>query len=620
MVVPALAPVRPRAVSPRTGDALLIEDELRELFDRQAVGIVEITGWAGSGKTTTLQHLAAVFEEKRALFLDEPSPEQFVSSKTVPWTVFSAAQGGWRTAVTATYALAPWSEDECIEYLLAVHKERCRAVMSRLRSSDGVALLQGNPQLLRLALDSLARDESLGSISSALLCALDELAVDGRSPAALEQGSIGALLGASSWQATMAEWRERTPASVMAIVRHRPMQLALAVRKVMRMLEAGVCPQVLGSRCPRDLVIGVAAETGRLPNVIQLLRKQLSGDPARHAMAASILHAAGANWQPPGGHLDLQGAYLPGVAWSGLSMPETVLAGADLSGANLREINLAECQADHANLSGADLSDAELYRFNADSANFAGAKLANAHMRYCLLTKANLDRANLHGADLRNVWLVGASLTDACLRGANLWKANLSDALIDGADFARANLEKATLSGVNLHTAGFTNARFKRANLQNCNLEGMQLARADFRRADLRSALLTGSSMPNARFDRACLAGAGLAEIDWEGACLRGADLRGASFHLGSSRCGLVGSPIACEGSRTGFYTDDFTEQDFKAPEEIRKANLCGADLRGARIDDVDFYLVDVRGAIYNRKQEDHLRRCGAILKTRRAK
>ena len=56
-------------------------------------------------------------------------------------------------------------------------------------------------------------------------------------------------------------------------------------------------------------------------------------------------------------------------------------------------------------------------------------------------------------------------------------------------------------------------------------------------------------------------------------------------------------SYLASEGTRTGFYTDDSYEQDFKAPEEIRKANLCHADLRGAEIEKVDFYLVDLRGA-----------------------
>ena len=120
--------------------------------------------------------------------------------------------------------------------------------------------------------------------------------------------------------------------------------------------------------------------------------------------------------------------------------------------------------------------------------------------------------------------------------------------------------------------------------------------------------------MPGARFDRADLRNTRLADVDWEGADLRGADLRGATFHMGSSRSGLVGSPLACEGSKTGFYTDDYDEQTYKAPEEIRKANLCGADLRGANLEGVDFYLVDLRGAQFDADQELHLRRCGAIL------
>ena len=83
---------------------------------------------------------------------------------------------------------------------------------------------------------------------------------------------------------------------------------------------------------------------------------------------------------------------------------------------------------------------------------------------------------------------------------------------------------------------------------------------------------------------------------------------------LGSARSGLVFSPLACEGSRTGFYTDDYEDQHFKRPEEIRKANLRGADLRGAKIIGVDFYLVDLRDAQFDDEAREHLMRCGAIL------
>jgi hypothetical protein len=83
---------------------------------------------------------------------------------------------------------------------------------------------------------------------------------------------------------------------------------------------------------------------------------------------------------------------------------------------------------------------------------------------------------------------------------------------------------------------------------------------------------------------------------------------------MGSSRSGLVGSPYPGHGTRTGFYTDTYDDRYHKPPEEIRKANLRGADLRGANIEGVDFYLVDLRDALYDDGQALHFRRCDAIL------
>ena len=199
----------------------------------------------------------------------------------------------------------------------------------------------------------------------------------------------------------------------------------------------------------------------------------------------------------------------------------------------------------------------------------------------------------------------------------DLAEARLIGAKLTEADFTGANLSWAYLNGLELRRATFTGAQFAHVSANLCDLEYMRLPGANFERAMLCGTLLTGSQMPDACFRFANLTEAGLADIERERADLRDADLRRCTFHLGSSRSGLVNSPIASGGSRTGFYTDEYHEQDFKAPEEIRKANLCGADLRGAIIDNVDFYLVDLRGARYTAEQEAHFRRCRAILETR---
>jgi uncharacterized protein YjbI with pentapeptide repeats len=145
----------------------------------------------------------------------------------------------------------------------------------------------------------------------------------------------------------------------------------------------------------------------------------------------------------------------------------------------------------------------------------------------------------------------------------------------------------------------------------------MHLDGLNFTNARFDGSLLTGSSMVRADLSGASLRNTGLADVEWPGACLRDVDFREATFHMGSSRSGLVDSVIASEGTRTGFYTDDYSEQDFKAPEEIRKANLRFCNLRGALVEGADFYLVDLRGALYDERQAGHFRRCGAILEDR---
>ena len=80
------------------------------------------------------------------------------------------------------------------------------------------------------------------------------------------------------------------------------------------------------------------------------------------------------------------------------------------------------------------------------------------------------------------------------------------------------------------------------------------------------------------------------------------------------TRCGIVGSTYPSHGTRTGFYTDDYDDQHYRRPEDIRKASLQGCDLRGALVFDADFYLVDLRDAKYDEAQKKHFQSFGAIL------
>jgi hypothetical protein len=62
MIEPRRALVRPRVISPITGEALLLEDAALDAARRSPGGVpIQITGGFGADKTTALHHLQAVF-------------------------------------------------------------------------------------------------------------------------------------------------------------------------------------------------------------------------------------------------------------------------------------------------------------------------------------------------------------------------------------------------------------------------------------------------------------------------------------------------------------------------------------------------------------------------------
>ncbi len=559
MVGPQRAAVVPRVLSEISGDAFALEEVLLPHLGR--TGAIAILGPVGSGKTTALAHLAAVLPGRLALFDGDANLAEVLDAAAKGLVVY-ARDRIHPIPHLATLLLAPWGKDEALEYMMAVHRAACAEVMPRLAADRDLGMLGDIPELWCAVLDRMAA------------------------------GRCG-VADALAEIATRAAAGDRTCRHPVVRILRRAHAVALDVRS-----GPGEWP-TLGVRQEPEVIREAARLLQGATEATEALSRLCDGPKdGRQPMAASLLLALCPEWRPRGVPL-LERAYLRGARWRAVELREAVLRVADLA--------------------GADLDAAVFDRANATRASFRGARLRGASFRDARLLGADLRNADLAGAVLARARLIQADLRQASLPGADLAEATLLNAQIEGADLSGANLSGARFWGLDLRTVRIEGANFSAAHLENCHLDGMRLRGARFDHAHLELAFLTGSVMPKACFRDAKLNGVKVADVSWEGADLRGADLRGAIFHMGSSRGGLVDSVIASEGSRTGFYTDEYEEQHFKAPEEIRKANLRGADLRGANVLGTDFYLVDLREALYDDVQEAHFRRCRAILRTKGA-
>ncbi|MBI1853219.1 MAG: pentapeptide repeat-containing protein [Planctomycetes bacterium] len=612
----------------RDGDETdLLEDVVAELLADRSCRAIAIIGGVGSGKTTALEHLAAVFADEGGVRLvDDPElPEDFSApNETV---IVIADRQEWRLDGQTVLTLAGWSRDECIEYLLAVHRARCASVMARLPVIDAVG--RESPTLWRLILDALAADDSLTDATSALCRCIDAAYPEPQVREAVQLLAFAVLTGSEKPEAARLRLADLVSADEgIRLALQLAAQLVLATDHLVRELRLGRVCSVLCEALPVDLIRSCAAAIEADHAVLARLRSVLDASWMKslvvgnvrlsQSMAASILVATPSGWIPPPDCVPrLFGAHLDGVEW-----PRAQLTAVDARNADLSRANLFEATLDKADLRGANLTRARLHGASLRNATFADGNLTRADLSFVRAQAASFESACLAGANLEGALLRGATFQCADLRGARLWRstleaAKLEGARIDDADFFAAHLEAARLLGQDLRCASFRGAVMIGADLTGCRLDAMILLGSSLSHANLTLATLTSTNLTHADLHNATLLEAKMADVNLERANLRGADLRNVTFHMGSSRSGLVGSPIASEGSRTGFYTDEHEEQHFRAPEDIRKANLRGADLTGAKIDGTDFYLVDLRDAIYEPWQEEIFRLSGAILGSR---
>jgi uncharacterized protein YjbI with pentapeptide repeats len=556
--------VRPRVRTEARGAASLLEDLLTPFFDSGRPALVQLFGPAGSGKTEALACLKERFAGQPLVVRDEPPPRRLIVLDP-PWVVVYTGRAA-DPDILLSWQMAPWTDDDCVEFVLANFRQRARSVLGRYMACAERGALGGLPALCATALEDLAADESLADLPTLFRRRLYPLFTE---PGAYREASDQALLLLQDGSGPV--WT--MPGHPVGRLLHHPYLVSLMAQDRFVERLAGNDITCL-RRLPLALRQAAAPLVRTSPQAMATLQAALLHVPYQPA-AVALLLAADPKWHPGSQPLKyLQGRPLGGVQWRG----------AVLTGADLRQVTMG----------GADLSGA-----SAQQADFEGADL----------TGANCVRASMNGASFME-----ANLSLARFEGANLASASFSRTTLSDTDFSDARLDEASFAHCDLRSAVLHRGSLQQARLRSCNLEFLNVDRPDFHDATFNDCCLTGSRFHHAQLREASFVNCGLADVQWENADLRDADFAGSTFHMGSTRSGLVNSVIASEGTRTGFYTDDYGDQDYRPAEEIRKANLCGADLRGAAVENTDFYLVDLRGATYSEEQAAHFARCGAIL------
>ena len=151
-------------ISPETGESLPLDDFIATLIEGRESGAIRLVGGAGSGKTTALRHLASLVPPHlKVSFLDEPSPGAIdTAARSRGWVVYTSHSRSSPGDRASNLQLAPWGEDEWIEYLLATDRRLCSSVMARLAAAKpAAAMLGGSPELWRLVLDRMMENPSI---------------------------------------------------------------------------------------------------------------------------------------------------------------------------------------------------------------------------------------------------------------------------------------------------------------------------------------------------------------------------------------------------------------------------------------------------------------------------
>ena len=123
--------MRPRVLqaSVRGSLPVLLEELVAERLAGGARGRLVIIGPPGSGRTTALRHLAQCLGPRNDLVLSDDDVPGDESTRTLEALI--VCTGGSARPPADVWQMAPWSDDDLIEYLMARHRYASSAVFAR---------------------------------------------------------------------------------------------------------------------------------------------------------------------------------------------------------------------------------------------------------------------------------------------------------------------------------------------------------------------------------------------------------------------------------------------------------------------------------------------------------
>lgn len=615
------AVVRPRVMA-SDGETRLLDDIVEEQLRKGRSQHIVIQGARGSGKSFAIQYIAERFATEVnsgmirlmdvASVRDKAKEATDSNAQNVPLLTLIAARAHDCPNATV-YQLAAWDQDDVIEYVLHRFPEQSALLLNRTK--DG-AFLEGLPELWVLVLEELAANRLLPCVESAVWAILHEVFCTGTALTDAGQMAWDDFQSGKLSEHDSVE-TDSPKSSQDRLTKLYPVQCLLAAEYFCSKLRTRGGTSILNVPIPEDLLPIIARRLRNNASVISDLAALLvpHSDATLHSSAVTLLLAIDPSWRPSNAmtRMNLNRAILDGAHWSEVDLSHSAMNGTCGNDARFQNCDLSNVHAGHSSFRRSSFRHANLTAIHFHHGFAPDSDFSYANGVRGIFSRADLRDSTFDDAELNEAIFDGSLLACVSFRGAKLFKASFRDADLHNVNFSDCDLRFADLSHLDLTTVQFRGAVLGKARMMGCDLSNTDLSACVVSLADLREADLCGS-VARGNMQHVDLRGAKLGDVDWENADLRNADLRFAVFHLGASRGGLLFSPLASEGTRTGFYTDELMEQHFKSPEEIRKANLKGVNLLGADIGGVDFYLVDLRGAIMSRNQYEYAAASGAIL------